>query len=66
MPVVREVWEETGLHDIFLEQLYTFGAVDRDPRERVVTVAYYALVNLAGHAVQASTDARSQAGRDCT
>ena len=42
--------EETGLDDIFLEQLYTFGAVDRDPRERVVTVAYYALVNLAGHA----------------
>ena len=29
--------EETGLRDVFLEQLYTFGAVDRDPRERVVT-----------------------------
>jgi 8-oxo-dGTP diphosphatase len=57
----RELREETGLQDIFLEQLYTFGAVDRDPRERVVTVAYYALVNLAGHAVQASTDARSAA-----
>jgi 8-oxo-dGTP diphosphatase len=57
----RELQEETGLHDIFLEQLYTFGAVDRDRRERVVTVAYYALVNLAGHAVQASTDARSAA-----
>lgn len=57
----RELREETGLQDIFLEQLYTFGAVDRDPRERVVTVAYFALVNLAGHAVQASTDARSAA-----
>jgi 8-oxo-dGTP diphosphatase len=57
----RELREETGLADIFLEQLYTFGAVRRDPRERVVTVAYYALVNLAGHAVQASTDARSAA-----
>ena len=57
----RELQEETGLHDLFLEQLYTFGAVDRDPRERIVTVAYYALVNLAGHAVQASTDARSAA-----
>jgi len=53
----RELREETGLHDIYLEQLYTFGAVERDPRERVVTAAYYALVNLAGHAVQASTDA---------
>ncbi len=57
----RELEEETGLKDIFLEQLYTFGQVDRDPRERVVTVAYYALVNLAGHDVQASTDARNAA-----
>jgi 8-oxo-dGTP diphosphatase len=57
----RELREETGLGNIFLEQLFTFGAVDRDPRERVVTVAYFALVNLAGHAVAASTDARSAA-----
>lgn len=53
----RELAEETGLKDIYLEQLYTFGTVERDPRERVVTVAYYALVNLEGHDVQASTDA---------
>src|SRR3954468_4883290 len=51
----RELEEETGLRDIFLEQLYTFGDVDRDPRERVVTVAYYALVNLAGHNVRAAS-----------
>jgi 8-oxo-dGTP diphosphatase len=57
----RELVEETGLKDIYLEQLYTFGAVERDPRERVVTVAYYALVNLEGHVVQASTDARNAA-----
>ncbi|TWT35996.1 Bifunctional NMN adenylyltransferase/Nudix hydrolase [Posidoniimonas corsicana] len=57
----RELVEETGLKDIYLEQLYTFGAVERDPRERVVTVAYYALVNLEGHHVQASTDARNAA-----
>ncbi|MCA9078625.1 MAG: NUDIX hydrolase [Planctomycetaceae bacterium] len=57
----RELQEETGLKEIFLEQLYTFGAVDRDPRERVVTVAYYALVNLEGHDVRASTDARNAA-----
>lgn len=57
----RELQEETGLKDIFLEQLYTFGALERDPRERVVTVAYYALVNLEGHNVQASTDARNAA-----
>ncbi|WP_442484718.1 NUDIX hydrolase [Aeoliella sp. SH292] len=57
----RELCEETGLKDIFLEQLYTFSAVDRDPRERVVTVAYYALVNLEDHHVQASSDARNAA-----
>ncbi|REK11970.1 MAG: NUDIX hydrolase [Planctomycetota bacterium] len=57
----RELVEETGLRDIYLEQLYTFGAVERDPRERVVTVAYYALVNLEGHDVRASTDARNAA-----
>lgn len=57
----RELEEETGLKDIFLEQLYTFGNVNRDPRERVVTVAYYALVNLEGHDVHASTDARNAA-----
>ena len=52
----RELEEETGLHKVFLEQLYTFGAVERDPRERVVTVAYYALVKLSDHRVQATTD----------
>lgn len=55
----RELREETGLDRLFLEQLYTFGDPGRDPRERVVTVAYYALVNLQEHPVQASTDARS-------
>ncbi|MDD9945331.1 MAG: NUDIX domain-containing protein [Myxococcales bacterium] len=54
----RELEEETGLHKVFLEQLYTFSAVDRDPRERVVSVAYYALVKLSDHKVQAATDAR--------
>ncbi|MEO0475841.1 MAG: NUDIX domain-containing protein [Planctomycetota bacterium] len=57
----RELQEETGLRDIYLEQLYTFGGIDRDPRERIVTVAYYALVNLQGHDVKASTDARNAA-----
>jgi 8-oxo-dGTP diphosphatase len=53
----RELAEETGLENVFLEQLYTFGAVDRDPRERVVSVAYYALVKLSGHRAKAATDA---------
>lgn len=53
----RELEEETGLKGIFLEQLFTYGAVKRDPRERVISVAYMALVNLEGHDVKASTDA---------
>ena len=57
----RELEEETGLGHLFLEQLYTFGAVNRDPRERVVSVAYYALVNLVDHRVRAATDARQAA-----
>ena len=40
----RELREETGISGVYLEQLYTFGATDRDPRERVISVTYYALV----------------------
>lgn len=57
----RELLEETGLKDVFLEQLYTFGDVNRDPRERVVSVAYLALVPLSRHSVRADTDARDAA-----
>jgi 8-oxo-dGTP diphosphatase len=53
----RELREEAGVTDAFLEQLFTFGELDRDPRERVVTVAYYALVKLGDHAIRAATDA---------
>jgi len=57
----RELKEETGLRDVFLEQLYTFGEVDRDPRERVVSVAYYALVKSAEHPAAGATDASDAA-----
>ena len=53
----RELTEETGLKNVFLEQLCTFGAVKRDPRERVVSVAHYALVKLTDHRAKAATDA---------
>jgi len=54
---LRELREETGLKQAFLEQLYTFGEVRRDPRERVVSVAYYALVKMALEETRAATDA---------
>lgn len=44
MAGARLVDDRIGLEDVFVEQLYTFGAPDRDPRMRIVTVAYYALV----------------------
>lgn len=40
----RELGEETGVKDVYIEQLYTFGQPDRDPRTRVITVAYFAIV----------------------
>jgi 8-oxo-dGTP diphosphatase len=40
----RELEEETGVRDIYLEQLYTFGDPQRDPRTRVISIAYFALV----------------------
>lgn len=58
---LRELEEETGLRNVYLEQLYAFGALKRDPRERVVSVAFYALVNLADHKVTAATDAAEAA-----
>lgn len=56
---LRELEEETGMREVFVEQLYTFGEPGRDPRGRVVSVAYFALVNLAKHRVQAASDAQA-------
>jgi 8-oxo-dGTP diphosphatase len=53
----RELREETGVIDVYLEQLYTFGNPGRDPRGRVISVAYIALVP-APLAVEAGSDAR--------
>lgn len=57
----RELKEETGLTRLFMEQLYTFGDPGRDPRDRVITVAYYALVKLTDHEIHAATDAKDVA-----
>lgn len=53
----RELEEETGLRDVFLEQLYSFGDPGRDPRGHTVSVAYYALVRQDQHTPIAATDA---------
>jgi 8-oxo-dGTP diphosphatase len=55
----RELEEETGVTGVYLEQLYTFGQPDRDPRERVITVAYYALVPSERLRLQAASDAEA-------
>lgn len=41
----RELLEKTGLKDVYLEQLYSFGSLKRDPSVRIVSVSYFALVN---------------------
>jgi 8-oxo-dGTP diphosphatase len=53
---LRELREETGVADVYLEQLYSFGEPQRDPRGRVVTVAYFALIS-GVRSLRAGTDA---------
>lgn len=57
----RELEEETGIQNIYLEQLYTFGRHDRDPRERVISVAYYALIASDKITLQPASDATEAA-----
>ena len=54
----RELKEETGVTANVLEQFYTFGRPDRDPRERIITVAYYALIPNDELSLAAGDDAR--------
>jgi 8-oxo-dGTP diphosphatase len=53
----RELREETGVEDVYLEQLYTFGDPGRDPRTRVITVVYFALLDSERLQVRANDDA---------
>jgi 8-oxo-dGTP diphosphatase len=48
----RVLQDRTGLKDVFLEQVYTFGSVGRHPSGRVISTAYYALVNIKNHRLQ--------------
>jgi 8-oxo-dGTP diphosphatase len=53
----RELKEETGLNGLLLEQLGAYSAVDRDPRERVITVAYFSIVKISDNNPVAGDDA---------
>lgn len=58
--VRRELLEETGVQLNYSEQLYTFGEPGRDPRQRIISVAYFGLVNTSQYQeLKASTDAEN-------
>ena len=58
--VRRELSEETGVQLNYLEQLYTFGDPGRDPRQRIIAIAYFGLVKTSQYQVlKASTDAEN-------
>lgn len=56
---MRELYEETNVTGVYMSQLSVFSKVDRDPRERVITVAFYALVKPSDHDVIGGDDAAS-------
>lgn len=53
---LRELREETGVTDVYLEQLYSFGEPNRDPRGRVISISYFALIS-ADRTLKAGSDA---------
>lgn len=59
--VRRELKEEASIDVSYLEQLYTFGKPERDPRNRVISVAYYGLVRPSDYQIFAQTDAEDAA-----
>jgi 8-oxo-dGTP diphosphatase len=63
---LRELKEETGVTGVYLEQLFTFGRPNRDPRERVISVAYYALVPLDKLDIKPASDASKAEWYPCS
>ncbi len=54
----RELYEETGVKNVYLEQLYTFGDPKRDPRGRIISVSYFALVDAEKVFLKSGSDAK--------
>ena len=52
----RVLKDRTGLDDLYLEQVHTFGSLNRHPSGRVITTAYYSLINIFHHNLQVDTD----------
>lgn len=61
MAAYRELKEETNLENIYMEQLYTWSEVERDPRMRVMSVSFLALINKEGTNIKAGDDAKDTA-----
>lgn len=59
--VLRELREEAGIDVNYLEQLYTFGKPERDPRNRVISITYYGLIRPQDYQLSAQTDAEDVA-----
>lgn len=57
MCAIRELREETGVTNVYLEQFHTFSGIGRDPRERVLTIAFFALVRKSDYRLIAGDDA---------
>lgn len=53
----RILWDLTGIRDLYMEQIHTFGNVDRYPNRRVITVAYYALININNYQLTPGNEA---------
>lgn len=49
---IRVLYQLTGMNNIYMEQLYSFSEVDRDPAGRVISIAYFALINIADYSEQ--------------
>jgi len=60
----RVLLELTGLNNVFLDQVHTFGKVDRHPKGRVITIAYYSLINIEKVQIEAASFAEQVAWKE--
>ena len=56
--IKRELEEETGITDVEMRQLHTFGEPGRDPRGRVISIAFFTLIEMKSFEIRAASDAK--------